>query len=571
MALLELKLAKSFSDVADLLRVRPKNLAYLLYSSSYVRYQSFDIPKRNGLTRPILAPEARLKSLQSKLSQLLQDCLDEIHADEDSLRFASHGFTRNASIVTNAIRHRNKRHVLNVDIEDFFGSINFGRVRGYFIKNKQFELDPSVATAIAQIACHDNKLPQGSPCSPVISNLIAQILDMRMLKLAKRLKCDYSRYADDLTISTNLKNFPTELAHPTKLVPELVVPGKSLTSEIAGAGFKVNMNKTRLQSHIQRQDVTGLIVNRKINTRSEYWRETRAQVHSLITTDSFRIYDLAEGNYRAGRAAELQGRLSHIFYVDSFNRKLNDELIRRKNQKPKNDHSLIEKLTSREQTYKEFLHYTILKRPEYPLIICEGVTDIVYIRSALKSYKDRYPLMVVTQNEELQYRVKFLKPSRTKTKLMNYPEGASGLAKLIDSHAEFCRHYKISSSNPVIFLTDNDKAAKEIFNKVRGLSKKPCDGSKPSYHIFDNLFLVPIPKKDEHDIVIEQLFDPHLLSTELDGKRFNPSDKIDTASEYGKKIFAERVVRPNCEHIDFSRFRPLLDTISAILEKNKQI
>lgn len=569
MALFELKLASSLPEVADLLSIKPKNLAYLLYSSSYVKYHSFDIPKRNGLTRQILAPEPRLKSLQSKLSILLQDCVDEINVDSDTFKFASHGFTRNASIVTNAIRHRNKRHVLNLDIQDFFGSINFGRVRGYFIKNSRFGLNPTVATVLAQIACHDNKLPQGSPCSPVISNLIAQILDIRMLQLTKRLKCDYSRYADDLTISTNLRDFPVELALPSDTIPEVTIPGKSLSSEISRSGFKINMDKTRLQSNIQRQDVTGLIVNRKLNTRPEYWRETRAQVHSLITTDTFRIFDISESKYRPGRIAELQGRLSHIFFVDSYNRDLDHKLARRKNQKPKGEHAQIGHLSSREQTYKEFLHYTTLNRPEHPLIICEGVTDAIYIRSALKRYKDQYPDMITSEDEEVRYKVKFLQPSRTKTKLMNFPEGASGLAKLIESHAEFCRHYQITSTNPVIFITDNDNAAKEVFRKVAAFSKKKCDGSSSTYHIFDNLFLVPIPRVGGKDTVIEQLFSPELLSAELDGKKFNALGKIKSDSEFGKKVFAERIVRPNCEKIDFSRFRPLLDTISSVIKKNK--
>ena len=108
--------------------------------------------------------------------------------------------------------HKNKRHVFNVDLKDFFPSLNFGRVRGFFIKNAHFQLEPKVATVIAQIACHDNELPQGSPCSPIISNFIGHLLDVRMANLAKKTKCNYSRYADDLTFSTNWKEFPEKLA-----------------------------------------------------------------------------------------------------------------------------------------------------------------------------------------------------------------------------------------------------------------------------------------------------------------------------------------------------------------------
>src|SRR5207253_493823 len=85
-------------------------------------------------------------------------------------------------------------------------------VRGYFIRDKNFVLNEKVATVIAQIACHENALPQGSPCSPVISNLIAHVLDTHLVRLASRVGCTYSRYADDLTFSTNKKPFPREIA-----------------------------------------------------------------------------------------------------------------------------------------------------------------------------------------------------------------------------------------------------------------------------------------------------------------------------------------------------------------------
>ena len=95
----------------------------------------------------------------------------------------AHGFKRGRSIVTNATKHKRRRFVFNIDIKNFFGTINFGRVRGFFIKNADFALHPSVATIVAQIACHENALPQGSPCSPVISNLIGSVLDIHLCKL----------------------------------------------------------------------------------------------------------------------------------------------------------------------------------------------------------------------------------------------------------------------------------------------------------------------------------------------------------------------------------------------------
>ena len=214
-----LKAATTLRQFAALVDFKPAWLTYILYvQAPGKKYKTFEIPKKSGGSRKICAPTEDLKLLQRRLADLLQDCVDEIkkaqgrHDDGPKPDKIAHGFRRRRSIVTNAARHRRRRFVFNVDIADFFGSINFGRVRGFFISDKNFQLNPKVATLIAQAACFENSLPQGSPCSPVISNLIGHVLDVHLAKLAEKTGCIYSRYADDLTFSTNDKNFPASVA-----------------------------------------------------------------------------------------------------------------------------------------------------------------------------------------------------------------------------------------------------------------------------------------------------------------------------------------------------------------------
>lgn len=210
-----LQAAKSLSDFAEVLGYKPKSLSYILYKqAAAAKYRTFQIPKRRAGQRTISAPIDALKVLQRKLADILQDCTDEINEKKTRKDRIAHGFMRGRSITTNAREHRHRRWAFNLDLADFFPSINFGRVRGYLIKNRNFELHEDVATIIAQIACHESALPQGSPSSPVISNLVAHVLDMRLVKLAARAGCTYTRYADDLTFSTNRKNFPTEISAP---------------------------------------------------------------------------------------------------------------------------------------------------------------------------------------------------------------------------------------------------------------------------------------------------------------------------------------------------------------------
>src|SRR5262249_27624617 len=205
---------------------------------------------------------------QTRLSELLQDCVHEINKTRKIESALSHGFRRKHSIITNASRHRRRRYVFNVDLENFFASINFGRIRGFFIKNRNFELTPKVATVLAQIACHENGLPQGSPCSPVLSNLIGHVLDIRLASLARKVGCNYSRYADDLTFSTSKLVFPPEVARRVDGTEHEWQPGEELKRMIVSSGFAINAVKTRMQYAGSRQDVAGLVVNVKVNTRA---------------------------------------------------------------------------------------------------------------------------------------------------------------------------------------------------------------------------------------------------------------------------------------------------------------
>jgi len=170
-ALQNLQAATSLEDVASLLGFSPKGLAFILYKIPVEqRYTTFAIKKKSGGEREIKAPIEQLKEVQKRLSALLYECRAEIAKGRSGP--LSHGFRRGLSIVTNAQPHKRRRYVLNLDLENFFPTFNFGRVWGFFQKDTAFKLHPKVATVIAQIACDGDALPQGSPCSPIISDLI---------------------------------------------------------------------------------------------------------------------------------------------------------------------------------------------------------------------------------------------------------------------------------------------------------------------------------------------------------------------------------------------------------------
>jgi len=260
-------------DVAKLLNIPFKRLIYHLYLvDADRRYKTFTIPKKSGGERQISTPITALKIIQQKLNQVLQ----AVYQVKPSV----HGFVQDKNIVTNAKAHVKKRYVLNLDLEDFFPSVNFGRVRGMFMAIP-YHLPPDVATILAQICCQNNQLPQGAPTSPIVTNMICGKMDSQLQRLAKECKATYTRYADDITFSTTIKNFPADLAYiVNEGEAEKVVLGDRLLGIIRENGFSVNEKKTRLQTRGNHQEVTGLTTNQFPNVNRRFVRQVRAMLHA---------------------------------------------------------------------------------------------------------------------------------------------------------------------------------------------------------------------------------------------------------------------------------------------------
>lgn len=267
------------ADVAELLGLTDQGLRFQLYGQGkQTRYKHFEIPKKSGIgTRKILAPNKPWKKVQHALLRYLELFYEP--------RSSAHGFIGKRSVLTNASPHLRKRWVLNLDLKDFFRHITFRRVFGLFLK-KPFSCPREVAVVLAQIVTHEDELPQGSPTSPLISNMIAARLDSRLNKLAKKFRCRYTRYADDITFSSIAEKFPAEIAEVSIEFSEANCRlGNRLVRLIEDNGFQVNEAKVRVRTPRQRQEVTGLVVNRKLNVPREFVREVRAILYDWKNRD----------------------------------------------------------------------------------------------------------------------------------------------------------------------------------------------------------------------------------------------------------------------------------------------
>ena len=608
----QLKAIKTKPELAELLGVKPSFLTNVLYRHKPKdQYYTFYIKKRNGGLREINAPQDKLKSLQRSLSNLLLDCIDEINKDKfppivlkkkrtnnlglnnfEILKIKipsteikqpslSHGFVRRRSIVTNAMMHINQKNVLNIDLENFFDCFNFGRVRGFFIKNSNFKLDAHIATVIAHIACCDSKLPQGGPSSPVITNLITHPLDIRLASLAKKNSCIYTRYADDITFSTRRSVFPEQIM---RWENKQYIAGKKLKSEIVRSGFSINENKTRIQFKDSRQDVTGLIVNEKPNVKKEYWRTAKAQCHRLFSTGSFTTTCIQTGAPIEGNLNKLEGQLNFIDQLDRYNRLRQKPPLNHNYMFAKHGSNTFVLLSGRERTFSRFLYFRLFYGNHTPTILCEGQTDNIYLKSAINMLAASYPSLatkvVDPKTKKIVYEllVRFMKYTKRSRFLLELFGGTSYLSSFI---RKFDSHYKFYDApkpqHPVIIILDNDSGFKSIESALKKISsttpfshpgKENTFKNADFIHVTHNLYVVLTPLSDEGaDTAIEDLFDSETKSTKVASKTFNPDDKTrDPHKEYGKEIFAKKVIKANKKSINFNGLKPLLDRVVMAIE-----
>jgi RNA-directed DNA polymerase len=598
----------SKEDLAANIGVTVKQITGILYGIGIAKcYRTFFIPKKNGQQRQINAPTGSLKYVQRRLNVLLLKRLDEFYLEHNIKNRISHGFFKGKSIKTNAFQHRNKRYVLNIDLKNFFDSIHFGRVQGFFLKNEYFKL-PKVATIIAQLTCYNGKLAQGAPTSPIISNLICQILDYRILKLCKKYRLVYTRYADDLTFSTNNKVFSEVY---TLFLDEL-------SNIVNDSGFAINTEKTHFQEFNKRQTVTGLSVNKKINVQNEFYKKTRSMANTLYRTDKFTI------DGKEGTINKLEGRFSFINDLVKYNNRLEEDnslasniieykknILRAKEKHFKLNNKQVKILdwnenlrclSIREKDYQRFLFYKYFIANNKITLISEGKTDPRYIKAALRHYCSDFPDLVSYNGENFEYNISFLSYSKRMRYFFAIKEdrGGGGLQNLLNFFTEntdvenLLKYFEnIIPSKPsraVIFLVDNEFGNKQPLHNVANALKKRV--SKPYsierklhtdyfFHIGLNTFIITLPisnldtdNKDNSelkgtDIEIEDLYNLEEINEQLikpnhGGKIFNKKDKDD--SKYiSKEIFSKFMISNyDASCIDYSKFKPLLKLINDL-------
>lgn len=253
------------SDLRTLLKSPLHRIENLINTPNYT---CFSIPKKRGGFRYIQSPDDLLFRIQARMNFYLQQYYHLIKPK------GVYGFVLNpdkknrmCNIAENAKNHTNKKYVFNMDLKDFFPSIKAYRVKELFTSD-YFKYNLDIANALALLTTYEGKLPTGAPTSPVLSNFICIGLDNDLNSLCDENDISYSRYADDLTFSSN------------KLISKDLV--EKITAIIEQNDFTINPKKTRLKSENRKQSVTGLVVNTRVNVDRKLLKKIRAMLHDAI-------------------------------------------------------------------------------------------------------------------------------------------------------------------------------------------------------------------------------------------------------------------------------------------------
>jgi len=279
----ELPALSTPKQLANILDITIPQLRWLTYhrdATTELHYHRFTIPKRNGKERAIWAPKPMLKKVQTYINlNILNNLI--VHG-------AAHGFLPGRSILSNAKVHTDSKIILKMDLQDFFPTVTYKRVKGLFRKAGYREqisiLLALLCTEAPREVVEDQgktyyvsmgarSLPQGAPTSPMITNILCLQLDRRLTGLAEKYDWRYTRYADDLTFSLADGDTPPNTGKLMHIVKQIV----------KDEGFVVHPKKTRISRKGGSQKVTGLVVNGKDTPRvpQDLKRELRATIHNL--------------------------------------------------------------------------------------------------------------------------------------------------------------------------------------------------------------------------------------------------------------------------------------------------
>jgi RNA-directed DNA polymerase len=275
-------------ELAELLHINSSTLNMYVEKGEYY-YKKCKIPKKSGGTREILQPTKEVKAIQS---WILRNILDILIPST-----VASAYIKGRKPNYHLRPHINNRYFFCVDLEDFFPSISFMKVFSLFI---DIGYSKHASYILTKLSTCRNYLPQGAVTSPAISNFICIALDRRLFGYTSRRNIAYTRYADDMTFSSNNRN-------------ELNCSAKTIKRIIAGCEFKINNEKTRFIGPKKQCRIIGMVKNTgypefRIGMKKK--RKMRSVIYHAIKKGDF-----IDSHYSSMNS--INGWLSYLKSVDN--------------------------------------------------------------------------------------------------------------------------------------------------------------------------------------------------------------------------------------------------------------
>jgi len=305
--LLGLPVIEDIEDFSALTHLS-KYTIYQLSKHSDKYYHCYEITKKSGKKRLICQPSRKLKALQA---WILVNILNKLKVSE-----SCKGFEIGSSIADNARPHIEANTVLNMDLKDFFPTVPRNKVFNIF---KSIGYNDLTSTIFTNLCVYNESLPQGSPCSPKLANLVSWRLDARIQGYVGRRGITYTRYADDLTFSG--------------LNPQIVCKIPSQIERIVNdEGFQINNAKTHISGSSRSKTITGLVLsNDSFGIGKKKYKLLRAKLHRLTKPSEQKNLELLShvNGYLAFLKSVDMKRFKKVkIYIKELNEKYPKSLIK---------------------------------------------------------------------------------------------------------------------------------------------------------------------------------------------------------------------------------------------------
>lgn len=276
-----------------------KNYIKTIYSISNnieKNYKIYKIKKRNGKYRNICEPSSNLKQIQKRI-------LTNILNNKSISKYAK-AYHKGVGLKDNAIPHINKEMILKLDIKDFFENISFVDIYNSCFSIEYFP--KSVGMILTYLCTYDNHLTQGSPTSAYISNLVMKEFDEELGNWCNLKNISYTRYSDDMTFSGEF--------NPS----ELIVKVRKMLYKL---GLELNNNKIHIVHKSSSQNVTGIVVNEKLQVNIKYRNKIRQEIYYIKKFGLSSHMKKSDINIESKRYLnKLYGRIIYVLQINEYDK-----------------------------------------------------------------------------------------------------------------------------------------------------------------------------------------------------------------------------------------------------------